>query len=287
MKVTYLDHMGSDLTVVNAARVSFGKASKWGKSELLDVMNGELWSHTLKPEDSKLITYLARGYSTGDLDQLSIDIAELFFDFAADRLEQPPIEWTIAAVKDLLDRDPHWSPFSHPQIQLHVKAPIFVARQLQKHTVGCAWNEVSRRYVDSKPEFYWPDKWRFKADSVKQGSAEDGHDRCYFNNNNCVNVFQDFCGEYSVDLDVQELIDYLVDIYKKASKEYAPEQLRMILPQNMYTEWYWTGSLYYFARVCKQRLDRHAQKETQMVAEQISDIVSPLFPVSWKALTDG
>lgn len=226
MKVTYLDHMGRDLTVVNAARVSFGKRAYYENNSLPEA-------------DTKLITYLAKHN--------------------------------------------HWSPFSHPQIQLHIKAPVFVARQLQKHTVGCAWNEISRRYVDTKPEFYWPDKWRYKADNKKQGSAEEGDDCQLFNEKYDAFVYWDSEYDHTIHLDAEDLTEKLVEIYQAASEEYAPEQLRMILPQNMYTEWYWTGSLYYFIRVCQLRLDSHAQKETQDIAEQIAGIVRPLFPVSWSA----
>jgi thymidylate synthase (FAD) len=211
MQVTLIDHMGSDLTVVNAARVSFNKESQREK-------NGNI--NDLSDADKKLINYLAT--------------------------------------------HGHWSPFSHCFLQFRIEAPLFVARQLVKHQVGLAWNEVSRRYVDYTPKFYTPQSWRKKADNVKQGSSDD-------------------------------TIDYHIGSYtRSAIAEYermldvgiAPEMARMVLPQNMYTEWYWSGSLYAFSRVVNQRLDKTAQAETRYIADLISQAAARFdFKYSWKALT--
>ena len=207
--VELVDFMGSDLSVVNAARVSFAKVS----DEFSD-------------KDAKLISYLAK--------------------------------------------HGHWSPFAHNSISLRIKAPIFVARQLVKHQVGLVWNEVSRRYVDDEPEFYFPEVWRGKPENAKQGSGKDFKP--------LVNLQFHLAAKAACE---EALARYL----ELVDKDVAPEQARMVLPQNTMTEWIWTGSLMAFARVCKQRLDAHAQLETQEVAKKINDIVEPLFPVSWKALT--
>lgn len=219
MKVEYVDHMGTDLSVVNAARVSFDKMSDWEVSSNAK-FPGDEEVHILAEKDEKLIKYLAE--------------------------------------------HGHWSPFAHSSISLRCKAPIFVARQLVKHQVGLSWNEVSRRYVDSEPEFWFPKEWRGKPVNAKQGS--DGIvDMRWF----------DFEGILNISLQAYKTL---------LSSGVAPEQARMILPQNTMTQWIWTGSLYAFARVCKQRLDSHAQQETREVAQMISDIVKPLFPVSWRVL---
>lgn len=207
MNVDLVDHMGTDLTVVNTARVSFDKTSS-----------------TLDEKDIKLINYLARHN--------------------------------------------HWSPFSHCFLQFRVKAPIFIARQLAKHQVGLSWNEVSRRYVDSEPEFYEPDTWRGKPENVKQGSEGEAKSQ-YFPNL--------YIG------DVTQLA--LTNYNKMITQGVAPEMARMILPQNMYTEWYWSGSLYAFSRVCQLRLDKTSQIEVQQVARQISAYCTTKFPHSWNALT--
>lgn len=167
----------------------------------------------------------------------------------------------------------HWSPFSHVFISFRIKAPIFVARQLVKHTVGLAWNEVSRRYVDSEPEFFFPPAWRKKADNVKQGSSED-----------TVDIPKDDWA-YTP----KELCDEALGTYKMLLKTgVCPEQARMALPQNTFSEWIWSGSLYAFARVCKLRLDSHTQRETQEVAKLIAQECAYAFPYSWKALmNDG
>ncbi len=206
MRVDLIDHMGSDLTVVNAARVSFNKTSS-----------------SLTEKDIKLINYLAKHN--------------------------------------------HWSPFSHCFLQFRIKAPIFIARQLAKHQIGLSWNEVSRRYVDSEPEFYTPDKWRGKPENVKQGSSGEAGSQ-YFPNLYLGDVTQLALNNYD----------------KMITQGVAPEMARMILPQNMYTEWYWSGSLYAFSRICKLRLDKASQLEVQEIAKQISDYCSGLFEHSWKAL---
>ncbi len=166
----------------------------------------------------------------------------------------------------------HWTPFSHPMVTVRVTVPIFVARQLFKHKVGMTENEVSRRYVDDDPEFYFPETWRAKpTDGAKQGSSQEPLDQ------RIIDYYDD---EYSV------LISYVECLYNEMIDDgVAPEQARMILPQSMYTSWYWTGSLAAFARIYKQRSDSHAQQETQEVAKMLDRIIRPLFPVSWEALT--
>ena len=165
----------------------------------------------------------------------------------------------------------HWSPFSHCYVKFHIKAPIFVARQLQKHTVGLAWNEVSRRYVDSEPEFYRPDGgWRLRADNVKQGSSDGVHE-----------------DSKTFDENVEHLIGFALGSYEGLLlRGVCPEQARMVLPQSMMTEWIWSGSLFAFARVCRPRTDSYWQLETRKVAEQISDLMENQWPVSWKALME-
>ena len=209
IEATYIAHMGSDLTVANAARVSFGK-----KSEMED----DPWGPPkLKAKDDKLIRYLAKHR--------------------------------------------HISPFGHCFASFHVKAPIFVARQLVKHKF-LRWNEISRRYVDDEPEFYVPDVWRGRSADKKQGSdgvvdVGDWGDTNWA----CLKAYND-------------LLEHGV----------APEMARMVLPQSTMTEWYWSGSLYAFAKMCGLRLKPDTQYETRLVAEQIEDKMTELFPESWTAL---
>ena len=217
IEVNTIDHMGSDLSVVNAARVSFGKKSE----ELGFVSRGE---KCLRPiihdTDKRLIKYLAK--------------------------------------------HKHMSPFGHAFASFHVKAPIFVARQLVKHKF-LRWNEISRRYVDDDPEFYQPDEWRGRANDKKQGSAGvvDVETLAYLSNSN-----DQALATY------QELLNAGV----------CPEQARMVLPQSTMTEWYWSGSLDAFADMCNLRCKEDTQLETRLVANQICDSMHKLFPLSWKAL---
>lgn len=223
MEVRLVDHMGSDLSVVNAARVSFAKTSEWDSIPDVGPVEGYL-----QVGDEKLIKYLAKHN--------------------------------------------HWSPFGHASMQFHIKAPVFVARQLVKHQVGLVWNEVSRRYVDDEVEFYNPEEWRGKPTNSKQGSSDEVID---------INPRNKMIDEYkSLCKSAKWTYEYLL------RKGVAPEQARMVLPQAMYTEWYWSGTLYAFARVCNLRCKPDTQKETQVIADQIDDLARELFPNSWEALRD-
>tara|TARA_B100000085_G_scaffold78217_1_gene70301 strand:+ start:198 stop:809 length:612 start_codon:yes stop_codon:yes gene_type:complete len=156
----------------------------------------------------------------------------------------------------------HWSPFGHATLQFLIKAPVFVARQLVKHQVGLVWNEVSRRYVDDEPTFYMPFIWRGAPKDKKQGSSDE-----------------------EIEFDISLHMENSKSTYNQMLEEgIAPEMARMVLPQNMMTEWYWTGSLYAFARVCNLRNKEDAQSETRMVTHQISRHVKDHFPMSAKYL---
>jgi thymidylate synthase (FAD) len=193
MKVELIDSMGTDLSVVNAARVSYSKTKK-----------------TFEQSDEKLIKYLAE--------------------------------------------HEHWSPFAHASLQFRIKAPIFVARQLVKHQVGLVWNEVSRRYVDHAPELYKPDSWRGRPQNSKQGS--DGE----------VELDQ------TINHNMETTMESCLILYNSLlQKGVAPEQARMVLPQSMMTEWYWSGK-------------PDTQKETQDVANEIDKLADEVFPYCWKYL---
>ncbi len=166
-------------------------------------------------------------------------------------------------IKYLADHD-HWSPFGHTTLQFLIKAPVFVARQLVKHQVGLVWNEVSRRYVDYEPEFYVPFMWRGKPENKKQGSSED-----------------------EIEYDITPTMQYCKETYNNLLKAgIAPEMARMVLPQNMMTEWYWTGSLMAFVRVVNLRVKPDSQEETRMIALQMSQHLKDHFPISAKYLLE-
>ncbi len=192
---TYIDHMGSDLSVVNAARVSFAKTSEWVTSTV---------------------------------------------------------------------------PTNGP--------PVFVARQLVKHKF-LRWNEVSRRYVDDEPEFYVPDVWRGRSADKKQGSegVVEGASHLLYE-------WDEIYG--SMTYTDSNLV--CLNAYNELlCQGVAPEQARMVLPQSMMTEWYWSGSLDAFASMCQLRCKPDTQYESQIVANQISEVMGKLFPVSWEALMDN
>ena len=244
MLAEYIDHMGNDLTVVNAARVSFNSASA-----------------ELKQKDIGLINFLARGCSKSDWQQHIDNLYDL-------DMEPLDIDRLLHYVKAM---PTHWTPFSHAQISMRETIPIFVARQRFKHTVGFTYNEVSRRYVDDAPGFHMPVAWRSRPDSnIKQGSGDTHPD------NSAIR------GQYARFLDeAQNLYNTLID------NGVAPEQARMVLPQSMFTSYWVTGSLYAWARAYIQRSDEHSQLEIQELAAQWHDIIQPLFPHSWNALTQA
>lgn len=224
MKVEYIDHMGSDLSTVNSARVSFDKESDYYHAGT-DLNGKDVF--VLADKDIKLIKYLAD--------------------------------------------HKHMTPFRHNQIQLRCHAPIFLARQLGKHQAGLSWNEVSRRYVDTPPEFYVPEVWRSRPNgSVKQGSAGVHHRDQY----------------HSMGYD--NMLGRAIEIYNEMIEDgIAPEMARMVLPQSMMTSWYWTGNLLAFAHVYRERIAEGAQYEARVFAIELDKIIRPLFPVSWAALVDA
>jgi thymidylate synthase (FAD) len=208
MKVELITYMGSDLTVVNAARVTF------------------------KNHREKF---------------LSSD---------------------IELIKKLAQHN-HWTPFAQPQLQFRLSAPIFIARELSKHQIGLSWNEVSMDLVHDVPCCYIPDSWRKKPDDIKQGSSEE-------------------MVELSFD-DIQYIGDTHMNalgLYERLiGKGVDPKQARMVLPQSTYTQWYWTGSLYAFSRICNLHLSEdNPSKEIHKIVEQINDLCSNKFPISWTYL---
>jgi len=226
MKLEYITHMGSDLMVANAARVSMNK-----------------WKTKLDEKDIKLIKYLTE--------------------------------------------HKHTSPFRHPQLQVRVTVPIFIARQLHKHIIGMnitldqfAQNEVSRRYVDDIPEFYTPKEWRKRPDkSIKQGSSDETIADILINSD-------DGNYKYSIEQTYKSLLNQTEDFYHDLiNTGVAPEMARMILPQAAYTSWIWTGSLHAWLNLYALRIDSHAQKEVQEIAKQLGEILQEHFPYSFEAWT--
>lgn len=220
MNVELIDRMGSDLSVVNAARVSMNKKSDW---DFVKDNDGTI-KKVLSNKDARLLKYLAE--------------------------------------------HKHFTPFCHATITFRIECSIAVCRQLAKHQVGATINEISRRYVKYTPTMDVPTQWRKAAENVKQGSSDE---------------------LVTIDTSMQSQIDKWQQTTEFLYEDLlllgvCPEQARMVLPVCSNTEFVWTGSLCFFARVCKLRLDPHAQKETRDVAERISNIMNEIFPESWNVL---
>lgn len=224
MKVEYIDHMGTDESVVRAARVSFAadKPKFYG-------IDGSILKSTpsdpkeLAEQDAKLIKYLAKHN--------------------------------------------HWTPFAHTSITLRMTAPVPIRTQCFKHKQGFAENEESRRYISGTPEYFIP-TFRTQADNKKQGSGGD------------------IVGNVAQQEEYVRYMDSCIEMYEAYLEAgIAEEQARFVLPQGCMVNWYWTGSLAAFSRFYSQRTDPHAQLEIQQLAKMVGDIIQPLYPVSWAALT--
>lgn len=260
IKVELIEAMGDDLTICNAARTSFDKESS-------------LCQHKVIWEDDKT------GEVVYDEEELPVeedpyDGCAAYFDKDGNRLSDAELRKADVKLIKFLAEHKHFSPFGHCFASFRISAPIFVARQLQKHEY-LRMNEVSRRYVDTPPEFYMPDKWRGKAANKKQGSSDEEITHL---------PLQGFRVPL-VKEEVQKHIEYSLDLYERLLESgVAPEMARMILPQSMMTSWWWSGSMDAFANMCNLRCYPDAQYETRLVADQIDVIMRQRFPHAWKAL---
>lgn len=232
MQAQYISHMGDDLSVVNAARVSFDKTSEWE------------WECCGKP---------FQGMSAPE----------------CCGLPEPRLKDADVRLIRYLAKHDHWTPFAHTSISLRMKAPVPIRTQCFKHKQGLVENEESRRYISSTPELFVPEYFRAKPEgSIKQGSGDkhphsDGAKEAYV----------------AMCMDAIALYESFVE------SGICPEQARFVLPQGCQVNWIWTGNLYAFANFYLKRTDPHAQVEIQQLAKQVGEIIEPLFPTSWKALT--
>lgn len=255
MQAIYENHYLNDQDVANFARLSFAKLAE----------------NFTPAQNHSLIRFLARGMKSDDWEAL----IEKMLDLGVAHVEGYKTKGDAKrAAHDLAvycrSIPEHWVPFGHPHITIRMQAPVAIARQLFKHKIGFVESEESRRYISTRPELYVPDEIRAAASDKKQGSGgkhkeSDAWLSAYIAHN-----------EVSIQL-YDEMIEDGV----------APEQARFVLPQGVEVNWAWTGSLYAYANMYNQRSDSHAQKESQILAEQINQIIAPLFPVSWAALTQG
>lgn len=210
-------------------------------------------------QNNKLIQFLARGMASGDWEALIETLLDLQEEYVAREM--------AVYMRKIPE---HWVPFGHPHITLRMQAPIPIRVQCFKHKIGFVESEESRRYISTTPEYFVPEYFRAKAANVKQGSGDKHHTSDYFKQK-----YQHQC-------------NLAITLYEEMLDEgICPEQARFVLPQGCEVNWVWTGSLYAFANFYNQRSDSHSQKEVQELADQVDKIITPLFPVSWAALTKG
>ncbi len=165
----------------------------------------------------------------------------------------------------------HMTPFEHSVFKFHVSAPIFVARQWFRHRFA-AYNEVSFRYTEVKDDFYMPSTWRGQDKKNKQGSSA------------------------AIELDQKALhamfktqVDAALAVYKNMLEQgVAREMARMVLPVNLYTEFYWTVNARSLMNFVALRADTHAQFEIQAYGEALAKQFKALMPWTYEAfLRDG
>lgn len=268
MHALYRNHMGSDLEVVQDARISFNAtttAERWETIHIPNVDDGDKSPFTQVPilskADQNLIDFLARGCRSGEWEE------------ALEKMQRNS-HLTRSQAHELLmwaKRMPtHWTPFGQQVIKLRMKAPVPIRTQCFKSKIGFVENEESRRYIDSTPELFVPEFRSRPEGSIKQGSGGPHSRNKYWQL-----VYRQTC---------LEAITQYEDMVQDGV---APEQARFILPQGVYVNWVWTGSLYAYAEFFNKRQDGHAQGEIQELAQAVAEVVAPLFPVSWAALTDG
>ncbi len=284
MEVKLIDHMGSDLSVVNSARVSFNKDSFKYSDLYIEVEEGaEIpdWFKDISSESDLNKALAANNIKIYDesTNEIYHDSTKSIFRRVRDTEKVKVFKRKGFSTEDkklikYLATHNHFTPFTHCTITLREKVPIFVARQRFKHQIGFSYNEVSRRYVDYEPEFYTPEEWRAKADNKKQGSEE------------------------GTDIDINPE-GFVIDVYQQSisramwtyedllRRGVCPEQARMVLPQSTYTEYWVTGSLAAWARAYNLRSKPDAQKEIRDLASMWNDILSELYPYSWKELTQN
>lgn len=246
MFVKYIDHMGNDQRVVDIARQSFAKSDAAVRTEA---------------QNEGLIRFLANGITNRDKENI-INLIRTGMTAAY------PKEAAEELYRQIRHQAVHWTPFAHTAITLQMQAPIPIRTQAFKHKQGLVENEESRRYISTTPEVYIPEFRLRPEGSIKQGSAgiHPGNDEWKYkyiqHTNDAVNLYESMIAE-----------------------GIAPEQARFILPQGVEVNWTWTGNLIAFANFYNKRSDAHAQQEIQDLAEMVREIIEPLFPMSWKALT--
>lgn len=242
LTVDYVEHSGSDISVVNAARVSFDK-----KSEAL--------GHT--------------GIGDGPMVPVVHDSDKNLIKYLAD--------------------NKHYSPFNHTFVTFRCSAPLFIMGQLKKHEY-MPWNEISRRYIDSKPEFYMPDTWRGKSEDKKQGSSNESVDTLYWSDLDTeLSIEGHPVWHEETECGVSEYTQYMYEdtlqLYTRMiDNGVCPEQARMVLPQSTMSSWIWSGTVKAVAKMCNLRCTSDTQYESRVIANKISEHMHTLFPVSWSAL---
>jgi len=231
ISVSLIDKMGSDKRVTNVARTSF---NKWLPED-----------EPLTERDTGLLAYLATGLPSSERD-----------------------DWEKRAKAHT-----HWSPFAHCFLTIRCSVPIFLARQLVKHQIGLVWSEESRRYIKDSVAIYVPEIVHKAPENAKQGASKEAHTEYVWleypqdDEDHTARFHRhigvDYGAEDVIALASEEAVESYYDLLESGV---APEEARMVLPQNAMVNYIWSGSLLAFNRVYQQRIDGHAQNAAQEFA---------------------
>lgn len=190
-------------------------------------------------------------------DNMVVSVARVSFGKEANNYTE---EQNIKLINYLVKHD-HTSPLRHPKLQFRIKCPIYVERQIFKHTIGIDVNSISGRYVDFSDSYYEIEQFRTQSKSSKQGS---GIDLDGVDNKHAIviqNDVIDFCRKA-----YQDLLELGV----------SKEQARSVLPLSLMTEFIWTGSLQAFIHLCNLRLKPDTQKETRDLVQMMLEAVKSI-----------
>ncbi len=169
----------------------------------------------------------------------------------------------------------HWhsTPFEMCEVKLHVKLPVFVARQWIRHRTANV-NEYSARYSILDNEFYIP-----KSENLASQSSSNNQGRGdVLEGDEAKKVIQILKND-----SLRSYKSYEKMLSKENKKGLARELARMNLPTNIYTQWYWKTDLHNLFNFIRLRNDLHAQYEIRVYAEKIAELVKKWVPFAFEA----
>jgi len=283
--VKLVDIMGSDLTAVNAARCSFAANTDFSEVEKVSKLKSALESLDKNKFEAE---YPKSKYT------------EEYINYLLKANKEKVLKPKDFKLLKYLIKEKHHSPLRHSHIKFHVKVPLVVNGQWIKHQVACnysgeGWNQISHRYIDGSKEktkfdFYFPTTFRLQSEDNRQASLDETVNP--FMESEQWREYGDFSRDYNETGEVLRYTPTATEVFKAKCLEavalyedlvrlgVSKEQARMVIPQNVYTEFIWTTSLQAVLNFIKLRKHTGAQYEIRQYAEALESIVGEIFPAS-------